>query len=359
MPDDEEPRLRPPRRAEGSSRRREGGKPSGPARRSAGGGRRDDGRSGSGGSRGSRGQGSRGRGGDPDRREGGATPRGTRGFGPYGAPDEESGRRPRKPARSDGRRAPRRDDTRDDERPTRRPALRTVGERPARSGPKRTRDRAPSSVPRRRRRSGPADVEVEIRRLAGRNGDRFLRLLMEAADAFAHDREREALRILRPVREPLADAPSVRELVGLCQYRLGNYAAAAKELEAYAELSGAVDQNPVLMDCYRAQRRWRKVGDKWDELREVSPSAAAVAEGRIVYAGALADQGRLDQALATLRARGDNVRNPKEHHLRLWYALADLEERAGNHAAARELFDRVRRADPGYADVAERRAALG
>ena len=54
-----------------------------------------------------------------------------------------------------------------------------------------------------------------------------------------------------------------------------------------------------------------------------------------------------------------SIRDPKEYHLRLWYALADLEERAGNLARARELFDRVRQADPQYVDVAERCAALG
>jgi tetratricopeptide (TPR) repeat protein len=218
-------------------------------------------------------------------------------------------------------------------------------------------------APRRRRRRGPADVEDEIRRLAGRNSERAYRRLMDAADAYARDRERDALRILRPLRDQLPDSPSVRELVGLCQYRLGNYAAAAKELEAYAELADSVEQNPVLMDCYRAQRKWRKVEDAWSELAAVSPSAETVAEGRIVYAGALADQGHVDEALAVLRKRADPdrraVRNPKEHHLRLWYALADLEERAGNLARARDLFDRVRRADPTYVDVAERRAALG
>jgi tetratricopeptide (TPR) repeat protein len=215
-------------------------------------------------------------------------------------------------------------------------------------------------APRRRRPKGAtSDVDQEIRRLAGRNGDRFVRLLMDAADAFAGDREREALRILRPLRDQLPDSPSVRELVGLCQYRIGNYSAAAKELEAYAELTGALDQNPVLMDCYRAQRRWKKVDEAWADLADVSPGAEAVAEGRIVLAGSLADRGRMGEALATLRKRGADVRTPKEHHLRLWYALADLEDRAGNHAAARELFDRVRRADPAYADVAERLAALG
>jgi len=241
-----------------------------------------------------------------------------------------------------------------------RPVLRTVGKRTERDVSKRTSRRAqPSAATRRRRKRGPADVQQELARVAGRNANRALGTLMAAADAFAHDRERETLRILRPLREQLPDSPSVRELTGLAQYRLGNYAAAAKELAAYADLSDSVDQNPVLMDCYRAQRRWRKVEELWLELAAVSPSAELVAEGRIVYAGALADQGRLPEALNLLRKRAEGVKTPKEHHLRLWYALADLEERAGNLARARELFHQVRRADPAFADVAERLAVLG
>ncbi len=181
---------------------------------------------------------------------------------------------------------------------------------------------------------------------------------MAAADAFADDRARDALRTIRPLRDQYPDAPSVRELTGLAQYRLGNYAAASKELEAFVDLTDSVEQHPVLMDCYRAQRRWRRVEDCWTELASVSPAAELVAEGRIVLAGARADQGRLDEALTLLRKREGSVRAPKEHHLRSWYALADLEERAGNLSVARELFDRVRRADPAFADVAERRAAL-
>jgi tetratricopeptide (TPR) repeat protein len=278
------------------------------------------------------------------------------GFGPYRRPEGETTARRR---RDDATAEP----PRRDARPTR-PTLRVVGTRQARdtdaaSKPRRPRATPATARPRRRRRGSPADVEEEIRRLAGRNADRALRRLMDAADAYAHDREREALRILRPLRDQLPDSPTVRELVGLSQYRLGNYRAATKELEAYANLSNAVDQNPVLMDCYRAQRRWQKVESAWEELAATSPSGELVAEGRIVYAGALADQGRLDEALAVLRKRADRVRDPKEHHLRLWYALGDLEERAGNLARARELFDRVRRVDPQYVDVSERRAALG
>jgi tetratricopeptide (TPR) repeat protein len=72
----------------------------------------------------------------------------------------------------------------------------------------------------------------------------------------------------------------------------------------------------------------------------------------------LADRGDLDGALALLRRRVGDVRRARDHHLRLWYALADLEERAGNLPQARDLFQRVARQDPAFADVAERLVSL-
>jgi hypothetical protein len=52
------------------------------------------------------------------------------------------------------------------------------------------------------------------------------------------------------------------------------------------------------------------------------------------------------------------IRRDQDHHVRLWYALADLYERAGDIPAARALFLRIRKHDAGFADVAERLAAL-
>jgi tetratricopeptide (TPR) repeat protein len=182
---------------------------------------------------------------------------------------------------------------------------------------------------------------------------------VEAADAFAHDRERDAARILRPLRDAMPESPSVRELLGLSLYRMGRYADAAKELEVFASLTGEVTQHPVLMDCARALNKPAEVDRLWRELGEASPSAELVTEGRIVYAGMLADRGDLDGALALLRRRAGDVRRARPHHLRLWYALGDLEDRAGNLAEARVLFQRVARQDPAFADVAERLVALG
>jgi tetratricopeptide (TPR) repeat protein len=211
---------------------------------------------------------------------------------------------------------------------------------------------------RQRRRVRGGDVREEIVRLGGSKGSRYYDQLMKAADAYSRDHERDALRLLRPLRDALPESPSVRELIGLAQYRLGHYPAATKELEAFVELSSSVEQHPVLMDCYRAQRRWRKVDACWRELTAASPGADVVTEGRIVAAGALADRGRIDDAISLLTRADKKVAKPKPYHLRLWYALADLEERAGNVPRARALFDRVRREDAGFADVAERLAGL-
>ena len=187
---------------------------------------------------------------------------------------------------------------------------------------------------------------------------RALQDLERAAEAFNAGHERDALRILRPLREAYPDVAAIRELLGLSHYRLGQYPAAAHELGTFADLTGSVDQHPVLMDCARSQRRYSRVESLWDELAAASPSAALVTEGRIVLAGSLADRGRLREAIALLERRGNGVQRVSEHHLRLWYTLADLCERAGDLPRARELFDRVRRQDAAFADVAERLVAL-
>ena len=58
----------------------------------------------------------------------------------------------------------------------------------------------------------------------------------------------------------------------------------------------------MLADCYRALRQWPQVEELWDELREASPDAELVTEGRIVMAGSLADRDRVVDAIRLLQA---------------------------------------------------------
>lgn len=203
-----------------------------------------------------------------------------------------------------------------------------------------------------------SEAVEELTRLAGGRSGRVLEQLARAAEAFGEGRERDAVRILRPLRDAYRDAAGVRELLGLALYRSGHYTDAAKELDTFVALTGSVEQHPVLMDCARAAGDYARVEELWSELAATSPSGALVVEGRIVLAGALADQGRVRDAIARLERRASPPRQPREHHLRLWYALGDLYERAGEMPRARALFEQVRRHDPSFADTAERLAAL-
>ena len=109
-------------------------------------------------------------------------------------------------------------------------------------------------------------------RLEGRLGD--------AATAFAGDRFGEARQILSPIAREVPDLPEARELYGLTLYRLGRWKEAARELDAFVELSGgSTEQHPVLADCRRALRQYGEVDRLWEELRESSPERRAGGRG--------------------------------------------------------------------------------
>ncbi len=143
-------------------------------------------------------------------------------------------------------------------------------------------------------------------------------------------------------------------------YRLGRWKLAVAELEAHRELANGSPENlPVLADCYRALKRYAKVEELWAELREASPSAELVAEGRIVVAGAYADRGNLPAALEVMRPAEPIPRRIHDHHLRMWYVIGDLLDRAGEQTQARRYFSRIRDIVPDFEDVTERLATLG
>ena len=182
--------------------------------------------------------------------------------------------------------------------------------------------------------------------------------LAEASRDYERERYNDARRILKHLADEAPAAPAVQELFGLTLYRLGRWAAALRHLDAAHSLTGSFDQHPVMADCARALGRFRRVQDLWDELRQASPSAELTSEGRIVMAGAMADRGDVSGAIGLLEATRTTPRRPQIHHLRLWYALADLYERAGDIPRARELFRRVATVEPEAFDVTDRLSAL-
>ena len=211
----------------------------------------------------------------------------------------------------------------------------------------------------------PPEVATEIRQAADVATARHRELLVERAESAAVSYERgrsqDALRMIKPVAEEVPGVAGVRELAGLAAYQSNRWREAARHLQAYGRLTDSVDHVPVLMDCQRALHKPKKVAELWSELRHSSADPDVLAEGRIVAAATLAEGGDLDGAISLLATAGaaKALRNPSDRHVRQWYVLADLYERAGDMPRARQYFERVAKADPGAYDVTERLRNLG
>jgi tetratricopeptide (TPR) repeat protein len=215
------------------------------------------------------------------------------------------------------------------------------------------------------RRTLPPEIAADIRNAAdvatAQHRERLVERAESAYRAYERGRFQDALRAIKPVADEAPDVAAVRELAGLAAYRSGRWREATRHLNAYGARSDSTEHLPVLMDCQRALLKPKKVAELWGELRHSSPDPDVLAEGRIVAAASLADNGDLNGAIAMLATAGASkaLRNPSDRHLRQWYLLADLYERAGDVPRAREYFERILRADPEAYDVADRLRGLG
>ena len=203
------------------------------------------------------------------------------------------------------------------------------------------------------------DVVEELRATA-RPGkaEIAIKVLSEAAGAFAEEDYPKAIRLGEQAKHMALRSTSARELLGLAYYRAGRWQEAARELSAFKRISGTTDQNPVLADCYRAIGKPQRAVELCDEIDESSSSPAVVYEGAIVAAGALADMNRLDEAIRRLERMDLRPAVAEPHHVRLWYMLADLLERRGRYTQAKEWFSAAAAVDPDLTDAPDRAARL-
>lgn len=216
-----------------------------------------------------------------------------------------------------------------------------------------------SGSAKRRRRGSTIDVSsVEFKGVASDTARKLERRLIEAASAFEAERFGDAHKLLNSIDSLAPGVPEVLELRGLSSYRLGKWKQASNDLNAFEAAIGSFEQHHVLADCARAMGHWHEVERYWRELGEASPNAELVEEGRIVYAGALADQGKLRDGIRILEKAPRAPKKPKVQHLRRWYALADLYERAGELPKARRLFTEVNILEPAFGDAGDRARAL-
>ena len=205
----------------------------------------------------------------------------------------------------------------------------------------------------------PADIVREINQVAHFGRARGVKdAVFEAANALEETDYPRVIEALATAKRDAPRSPTVRELLGLAYYHLGQFREAARELAAYRRLSGSHDQDPPYADAERALGRPEKAVEIVEQLPRDEVSEEVLVEALIVAAGALRELGRAGEAVELLRGGPLLPDEVLPHYLRLWYALAEALEDDDNRREARSWWDAIYAEDPEFFDVSSRRLGV-
>ena len=198
------------------------------------------------------------------------------------------------------------------------------------------------------------EIRAELFTLDKATADTVARHLVAAGELMDTDPE-AALAHAQSARTRSGRIAAIREAVGVAAYHCGDWAQALAEFRAARRMGSKSQLLPLIADCERGVGR----PERAIELAR-SPEAAALTgddadEMRIVAAGARADLGQLDQALAVLSAPPPDPTRTGSTAARLCYAYADTLIALGRSDEALEWFVRAAGADvDGVTDAEER-----
>ncbi len=203
------------------------------------------------------------------------------------------------------------------------------------------------------------DVRRELSTLDKATADAVAKHLVAAGQLLDDDPE-AALSHARAARARASRIAAIREAVGIAAYHCGDWAQALSELRAARRMGSKSALLALIADCERGLGR----PEKAIELAR-SPEAAQLTgddadELRIVAAGARADLGQLEQALALLSTPQLDPNRTGSTPARVFYAYADTLLALGREDEALQWFLRSAGADDeGVTDAEDRIAELG
>ncbi|MCZ2825809.1 MULTISPECIES: tetratricopeptide repeat protein [unclassified Modestobacter] len=173
-----------------------------------------------------------------------------------------------------------------------------------------------------------------------------------AAGGLLDDEPELALEHARAARDRASRIAAVREAVGVAAYHAGDYAEAARELRAYARMSGDDSYRAVLADCERALGRPENALRLVQDALSSEPGEEELVELRLVESGARQDLGETAAAALVLEAALGGrptpaaLGNPDLGQLRLATAYAELLDARGEEELAGDWFAAIAAADP-------------
>lgn len=240
---------------------------------------------------------------------------------------------------------------------------------PRRSGPGRARREQPqqkpeSDVP--REPNGPTippaieakqlapEIRAELLTLDKSTADTVARHLVAAGEMLDDDPEM-ALAHAQAARQRSGRIAAIREAVGVAAYHCGDWAQALAEFRAARRMGSKSQLLPLIADCERGVGRPERAIELARSAEAAELTGDDADEMRMVAAGARADLGHLDQALAVLSAPPPDPSRTGPTAARLFYAYAETLLALGRRDEALQWFVNSAAADDeGVTDAEDR-----
>lgn len=202
------------------------------------------------------------------------------------------------------------------------------------------------------------DVRAELLSLDKNTAETVARHLVTAGNLLDEDPE-TALAHAKAAKSRATRIAAVREALGIAAYHCGDWALALSELRAAKRMGTRSPLLALIADCERGVGRPERALElaRGDEAKALTGDAAD--ELRIVTAGARADMGQLDQALAVLSTPAPDPKRVGVVAARLFYAYADILLALDRKPEAVQWFLHAADADvEGHTDAEDRAAEL-
>jgi tetratricopeptide (TPR) repeat protein len=180
---------------------------------------------------------------------------------------------------------------------------------------------------------------------------------LAAAGHFMDSQPETAYRHAKAARARAPRLAVVREALGETAYAAGHYAEALSELRAAKRMNGATAYLPIMADCHRATGNPQRALELAKSPGVERFAAPLKAEMTLVEAGARRDLGQIDAALRTLELAPLNSQSRDPWVVRLRYAYADALAEAGRVDDALTWFHRTVAIDGEEITDAQARAA--
>lgn len=202
------------------------------------------------------------------------------------------------------------------------------------------------------------EIRGELSTLDRATADTVARHLVAAGELLDDDPQ-AALEHAQAARARSGRIAAVREAVGIAAYQCGDWAQALSEFRAARRMGSKSQLLPLIADCERGVGRPERAIEvaRSPEAAELTGDDAD--ELRIVAAGARADLGQLEQALAVLSSPQPDPSRTGSTAARLFYAYAETLLALGRGDDALQWFIHAAAADiDGVTDAEDRVSEL-